>query len=58
MGFKAGYANYPGNQTHIVGEVKGPTTYGSMCVATEAHYDQEADTTRVRFDYFVQEQTT
>lgn len=44
-----GYANYRGDQRHIVGEVKGPTTYGSVLIAIEADYDQVADRTRVRF---------
>lgn len=33
----------------MVGEVKGPTTYGQVLVATDAVYDAASDTTQVKF---------
>ena len=47
--FPAGAANYPGDQSHIVGEVNGPTTYGTFVIATDATFDADADSTRVAF---------
>ena len=43
------HATYPGDCTHIVGEVKGPTTYGQLQVAVSAEFDPSADSTRVGF---------
>lgn len=46
----AGHANYPGpGALDIVGELLGPTTYGTHVVAEHAAYDSTTDTTRVRF---------
>lgn len=47
--YLAGHATYPGDCTHIVGEVKGPTTFGQLRCATAADYDPETDRTRVTF---------
>jgi hypothetical protein len=47
--YAAGCANYPGDQSHIVGEIKGPTTYGTAAVAIGADYDADTDRTRVAF---------
>jgi len=44
-----GAATYRGDVTGIVGEVKGPTTYGSYLVADTAVYDRDTDSTRVTF---------
>jgi hypothetical protein len=43
------HATYRGDQTHIVGEVKGPTTYDQWQAAVDAVYDQATDRTRVGF---------
>ncbi len=45
------FANYSGDVTHIVGEVKGPNTLGELLTAVEATYDAEANRTRVGFAY-------
>lgn len=44
-----GCARYAGDHRHIVGQVKGPTTYGQAVIACEASYDSGADRTTVRF---------
>lgn len=44
-----GYANYRGDQRHMVGELKGPTTYGSLLIVVDADYDPQANRTRARF---------
>jgi hypothetical protein len=49
--YPAGFLNYPGDCVHIVGEVKGPTTYGSHLMAVGAAYDETTDSTRVGFVY-------
>lgn len=46
---RAGVATYRGDVRSIVGEVKGPTTYGGYVVAATANFDAEADRTRVAF---------
>jgi hypothetical protein len=46
---RPGYANYRGDVSHIVGEVKGPTTYGRTVVAVDAQFDPATDRTRVEF---------
>lgn len=43
------HATYRGDCTHIVGEVKGPTTYGQHQTAVTAVYDEATDRTRVGF---------
>lgn len=48
----ARFATYPGDCTHIVGEVKGPNNLGEAMRAVTADYDPAADTTRVGFAYF------
>lgn len=48
--YLAGHATYPGDCTHIVGEVKGPSTLGQWRVATAADYDPVSDRTRVTFN--------
>lgn len=45
------FANYPGDVTSIVGEVKGPNTLGEYLTAVAAEYDRETDMTRVGFAY-------
>lgn len=47
--FKAGTATYPGDVTDMVGEVKGPTTFGTFIVATAAEFDAARGVTRVSF---------
>jgi hypothetical protein len=51
LGHHAGYANYSGDRRSIVGEPKGPTTYGRIVVAVAADYDETADRTRVEFRF-------
>ena len=43
------HATYRGDCSHIVGEVKGPTTYGQYQTAVDASYDPATDRTRVGF---------
>lgn len=43
--FAPGAATYNGNVGHIIGEVKGPTTYGTWLVAAQTVYDSVTDTT-------------
>lgn len=45
----AGHATYQGDVRSIVGEVKGPTTYGGYVVAVAAAYSLTSDRTRVSF---------
>lgn len=45
----AGTATYPGDCRHMVGEVKGPTTYGSLVVAVDARHFAGQDVTGVGF---------
>jgi hypothetical protein len=45
------FATYPGNCTHIIGEVKGPNTLGEVLRAVTAEHDPETDKTRVGFSY-------
>lgn len=45
------YATYPGDTTHIIGEVKGPNTWGERLTAVTAEYDATTDKTRVGFAY-------
>jgi len=47
----ARFATYPGDVTHIVGEVKGPNTLGELLRAETADYDSAADKTRVGFSF-------
>ena len=47
---KAGCANYRGDVRSMIGEVKGPTTYGdNYLVAVAAEHDAAADRTKVYF---------
>lgn len=45
------FADYPGDVTHIVGEVKGPNTWGERLTAVTADHNQETDRTRVGFAF-------
>lgn len=47
----ARYATYPGDTTHIIGEVKGPNTWGEHLTAVTAEYNPDSNTTRVGFNY-------
>jgi hypothetical protein len=47
------FANYRGDVTHIVGEVKGPNLLGETLTAVSAEYDSAADRTRVGFAFGV-----
>ena len=47
----ARFANYSGDVTHIVGEIKGPNTWGERMTAVSADYDGAADSTRVGFAF-------
>lgn len=47
------YATYPGDCTHIVGEVKCPNTFGELLTAVEATFDPSTGSTRVGFAYGV-----
>ncbi|MFS0715499.1 hypothetical protein ABC337_04865 [Arthrobacter sp. 1P04PC] len=46
------FATYPGDCTHIIGEVKGPNNLGESLRAVTAVYDPATDKTRVGFAYF------
>lgn len=46
------FATYPGDCTHIIGEVKGPNTLGEALRAVTADYSPESDKTLVGFSYF------
>ncbi len=48
---KAGHANYPGDVRHMIGEIKGPLTYGGYVIAVDAQYDPDTDRTRVAFGH-------
>jgi len=50
----AGFANYKGNHESIVGEVRGPFTYGGMAIAVEAEYNSETNRTRVKFAHAIE----
>ena len=45
------FLNYPGDVTHIVGEVKGPNMLREYLTAVTADYDPATDVTRVGFAY-------
>lgn len=46
----AGQVTYPGDVTRrALGQVMGPTTYGSLIVAVGATYDETTDRTVVEF---------
>lgn len=47
----AGFATYPGDVRSIVGEIKGPTTFGSYVIAAGAEHDADTDVTHVAFVY-------
>lgn len=47
----ARFATYPGDTTHIIGEVKGPNTWGEHLTAVTADYNPETNSTRVGFNY-------
>jgi len=44
------YATYPGDVTHMIGEVVGPGQNGKVWVATDTNYDPETNKTRTEFD--------
>lgn len=48
-GYKAGACHYSEDVSHIVGEMHGPTTFGTQLVAVAAMYDEQANTTRVEW---------
>lgn len=43
------FANYKGDVTHMVGEVKGPNLLREWFTAVTAEYDSATDRTRVGF---------
>jgi len=45
------FATYPGDVTHIVGEVHGPNLLGERLTAITADYDPDTNKTRVGFTY-------
>lgn len=45
----AGRANYPGDATHLVGHIMGPTRLGVMLRVAMAVYEPELDRTVVSF---------
>jgi len=53
----ARWANYSGDQTHMVGQRVGPTTLGDWLTAVDANYDAATDTTRVGFAFGILEVT-
>lgn len=52
---RAGFATYSGDCRHIIGETKGPTTYGGYVIAHAAEFDGER--TRVEFRHLKLVQT-
>lgn len=52
--YRAGQLTYNGDQSDMVGQFRGPTTYGSYVVATDAVYDAETDLTVVTFVHATQ----
>lgn len=45
-----GNAKYKGDVSKsVLGQLMGPTTYGSVLMATQATYDEDTDTTTVTF---------
>lgn len=49
------FLTYPGDVTHMVGEVKGPNLLGEHLTAVSAEYDSATNKTRVGFVYGVVE---
>jgi hypothetical protein len=47
----AGVAHFAGDSRAMVGEVKGPATYGGYVVATAAVYDADRNRTTVAFGH-------
>ena len=47
----ARFANYNGDVSHMVGEVKGPNTWGERLTAKSANYDSTTNQTRVGFAF-------
>lgn len=45
------YATYPGDVTHMIGEVVGPNLLGEMLTAVHAVHDLQTNKTRVGFTY-------
>lgn len=45
------YLTYPGDVSHIVGEIKGPTLTDEVVTAVTADYNSGTDKTRVGFAY-------
>ena len=45
------FATYPGDVTHMIGEIKGPNTLGEPLTAVTVEYDADMDRTRVGFTY-------
>ena len=52
------HLTYPGDVTHMVGEVVGPNTLGEYFTAVTAEYDTQTDRTRVGFIYGTPATTT
>jgi len=50
----AGFCTYIGNHESLVGEVRGPLTYGGMVIAVEAEYNPETNKTRVKFAHAIE----
>lgn len=45
------WATYPGDVTHMIGEVKGPNLLGEPLTAVTAEYDPATNKTRVGFTF-------
>jgi hypothetical protein len=45
----AGTAHYRGDLTAMVGEIHGPTTFGTHLIAASAEYDAASDRTTATF---------
>jgi hypothetical protein len=54
----ARWANYPGDQTHMIGQHVGPTALGDWLTAVDAVFDQETNQTRVGFAFGLLEATS
>jgi hypothetical protein len=47
--YPAGRAHYRGDRRNAVGQVMGPTSFGTLVRADSATYDPETNTTTVEF---------
>lgn len=46
----AGVAKYPGDQTHAIGQLMGPTNDGRFVRVSDGSYDPISDRTKLTFE--------